>query len=442
VSAAGIGVPGASGLQSDHPRGFSALLVTQFFGAVNDNILKGVLAFAVAAGGIWSDALGPGGQGWVGLCLTLPFILFSGWGGQLADRISKGTLTVRLKAIEVLVLALSAWAFWQGFVWVALSTLLMMAVQSAFFGPAKYGMIPELVRERRLSGANGVMNLLTNFAIIAGTVAAGPIYDRYAPPPRALEPVDAAIEPNLLLPGAIMLLLALLGLAASVFIPRLGAASPMLRFDRNPFGTYIASLREMGRGPLIATSLAWAFFYLIGMLVLLILPDYRALLGITAESAAQLLGLVAIAIGVGSLLAGLVSGAKIRPALAPLGALGMAASMLALGLAPRDHTTVALLLLPLGLFAGFYIIPLQAMLQRLSPRERRGRFLGTANAISFLCSTLGSGLFLLCRRGGMEADRVFLVGAALALVAAVGVGAWWWLLGKRQVGTQLDPVSG
>jgi MFS family permease len=333
---------------------------------------------------------------------------------------------------------------------VALSTLLMMAVQSAFFGPAKYGMIPELVRGRRLSGANGVMNLLTNLAIIAGTVAAGPIYDRYAPPaaspeptsPAPLDPTVAASapEPQLLLPGAIMLLLALLGFAASLLIPRLRAALPTLHFDRNPFATYIASLREMGRGPLIATSLAWAFFYMIGMLVLLILPDYRDLLGITAESAAQLLGIVAIAIGVGSLLAGLVSGAKIRPALAPLGALGMAGSMLALGLAPRDHTTVALLLLPLGLFAGFYIIPLQAMLQRLSPKERRGRFLGTANAISFLCSTLGSGLFLLCRRGGMEADRVFLVGAALALLAAIGVGAWWWLIGKRQVGTQLDPT--
>lgn len=436
ATATGRGERNAHG---DHPRGYSALLATQFFGAANDNVLKGVLAFAVAAGGIWSDALGPGGQGWVGLCLTLPFILFSGWGGQLADRLSKRSLTVGLKAVEIAVIAMAAWAFWIGEVWLAVAAMVAMATQSAFFGPAKYGMIPELVRERRLSGANGLINLLTNLAIIAGTIAAGPLYDRYAPPPAAL---DAGVSPSKLLPGLAMLLLAALGLLASLPIPRLAAASPGLRFDWDPFGTYRRSLREMARGPLIAVSLAWSFFYLLGMLVLLILPDYRELLGVSAEAAARLLGLVAISIGVGSLLAGVLSGRRIRPALAPFGAAGMAASMLALGVAPRDHATVGLLLLPLGLAAGFYIVPLQAMLQRLSPQESRGRFLGTANAISFLCSTLGSGIFLLCRRGGMEADRIFLVAAALATIAAAGVGAWWWLVGRSQVGDRLDAGPG
>jgi sugar phosphate permease len=188
-------------------------------------------------------------------------------------------------------------------------------------------------------------------------------------------------------------------------------------------------------------SLAWSLFYLLGMLVLLILPDYRDLLGISAEATAQLLGLVAISIGVGSLLAGVLSGKRIRPVLVPFGAAGMAASMLALGLAPREHALVGLLLLPLGLAAGFYIIPLQAMLQRLSPQAQRGRFLGTANAVSFLFSTLGSGVFLLCRRSGLEADRIFLVAAALALVAAVGVGAWWRLVGRSQVGDRLDAAA-
>jgi MFS family permease len=426
----------AAAAASDHPRGFSALLVTQFFGAANDNVLKGVLAFAVAAGGVWSEALGPGGQGWVGLCLTVPFILFSGWGGQLADRLSKRSLTVGLKAVEVVVIAVAAWAFWIGEVWMAVAAMVLMATQSAFFGPAKYGMIPELVREQRLSGSNGVINLLTNLAIIAGTVAAGPIYDRYAPPPAS---IGAVASP--LLPGAAMLLLAVLGFLASLPIPRLAAASPSLRFEWNPFGTYWESLRQMAKGPLIAVSLAWSFFYLLGMLVLLILPDYRDLLGISAEATAQLLGLVAISIGVGSLLAGVLSGKRIRPVLVPFGAAGMAASMLALGLAPREHALVGLLLLPLGLAAGFYIIPLQAMLQRLSPQAQRGRFLGTANAVSFLFSTLGSGVFLLCRRSGLEADRIFLVAAALALVAAVGVGAWWRLVGRSQVGDRLDAAA-
>ncbi|MDA0974787.1 MAG: hypothetical protein O2927_02365, partial [Planctomycetota bacterium] len=137
---------------SSHPHsGFASLLVTQFFGAANDNILKGVLAFAVAAGGIWAASLGDGGQGWVGLCLTLPFIAFSGWGGQIADRTSKRDLTVGLKIAEVAVVAVAGAAFLLGSVWLAVFAMVLMATQSAFFGPVKYGMIPELVRGSRLS---------------------------------------------------------------------------------------------------------------------------------------------------------------------------------------------------------------------------------------------------------------------------------------------------
>ncbi|MGA1017336.1 MAG: MFS transporter [Phycisphaerales bacterium] len=419
---------------SSHPHsGFASLLVTQFFGAANDNILKGVLAFAVAAGGIWAASLGDGGQGWVGLCLTLPFIAFSGWGGQIADRTSKRDLTVGLKIAEVAVVAVAGAAFLLGSVWLAVFAMVLMATQSAFFGPVKYGMIPELVRGSRLSGANGTINLFTNLAIIAGTVAAGPIYDALAPPVEG-----RGVSGWAWLPGAVMVAVAVLGVVASLGLPRLRAATPELRFDWNPVGTYWRSLREMARGPLLATTLAWAFFYLIGMLVLLILPDYRELLGTSAAVAANLLGVVAIAIGVGSLLAGVLSGRRIRPVLSPLGGLGMAISMTVLAFAPRDAVTVGVLLLPLGLAAGFYIVPLQAMLQKLSPDERRGRFLGTANAISFVASSGGSLLFLACRRGGMPADRVFLVAAAASLVAAIGLGLWWWRVGRDQCAGRLS----
>lgn len=430
------------GVASDLPpkatrgrRGFVALLATQFLGAANDNVMKGVLGFAVAAGGVWSGALGPGGQGWVGLCLTLPFILFSGFGGALADRLSKRDLTVWLKVAEVAICLLAAWAFAAGLVWVAVLSMILMATQSAFFGPAKYGMIPELVRDERLSAANGTINLLTNLAIIVGTIAAGPVYDVFAPDGGAPPPGSSW------LPGIVMLALAAPGVATALAIPRLRAMAPGLVFEWNPFGTYWRSLREMRRGPLLAVTGAWSFFYLLGMLVLLILPDYRDLLGVSAAVAARLLGVVAISIGVGSVIAGLASGAVVRPGLAPFGALGMSLSMVALGLAPRDPITVGVLLVPLGISAGFYIVPLQAMLQRLSPEESRGRFLGTANAVSFVASSLASLLFLGCRHAGLDADRVFLVGALVALVAAAGVGAWWWTIGRRETAGRLGPAS-
>lgn len=420
---------------SIHPSGFSALIVTQFFGAANDNIMKGVLAFAVAAGGVWASSLGDGGQGWVGLCLTLPFIAFSGWAGQIADRTSKRDLTVGLKIAEVGVVAVAAAAFLLGSVWLAVFAMVLLATQSAFFGPAKYGMIPEVVRDARLSGANGTINLFTNLAIIAGTVAAGPIYDAFAPDS------DAARGGLAWLPGAALLAVAVLGVVASLGLPRLRAATPDLRFDWNPVGTYWRSLREMARGPLLAATFAWSFFYLIGMLVLLILPDYKDLLGTSAAVAANLLGVVAIAIGVGSLLAGVLSGRSIRPMLVPIGGLGMAISMTALAFAPRDAVTVGVLLLPLGLAAGFYIVPLQAMLQKLSPQECRGRFLGTANAISFVASSGGSVVFLVCRRSGLPADRVFLVAAGASLVAAIGIALWWWRVGRLQCEGRLSAAG-
>lgn len=415
---------------SIQPSGFSALLVTQFFGAANDNILKGVLGFAVASGGIWAASLGDGGQGWVGLCLTLPFILFSGWAGQIADRTSKRDLTVGLKIAEVAVVAVAGLAFLLGSVWLAVFAMVLMATQSAFFGPAKYGVIPELVREERLSGANGTINLFTNLAIIAGTIVAGPVYDAFAP--------AAGIEPGIAwLPGAAMVAVAVLGVVASLGLPRLRAATPELRFDWNPIGTYWRSLREMARGPLLAVTLAWSFFYLLGMLVLLILPDYKDLLGTSAAVAANLLGVVAIAIGVGSMIAGLASGSRVRPGLAPFGALGMAISMTLLAFAPRDPISVGVLLVPMGIAAGFYIVPLQTMLQKFSPEESRGRFLGTANAVSFVASSLASLVFLACRRSGLEADAVFLVAAGGAFIAAIGFGAWWFSIGKRQAAGRL-----
>jgi MFS family permease len=412
---------------SSHPHsGFASLLVTQFFGAANDNILKGVLGFAVAAGGIWSDSLGDGGQGWVGLCLTLPFILFSGWAGQIADRTSKRDLTVGLKVAEVAVVAVAGLALFVGSVGLAVFAMVLMATQSAFFGPAKYGVIPELVQPSRLSGANGTINLFTNLAIIAGMIVAGPVYDAYAP-------ADGAGSGAAWLPGAALIAVAIAGVVASLGIPKLPSASPGLRFDWNPIGTYWRSLREMARGPLLAVTLAWSFFYLLGMLVLLILPDYKDLLGTSAAVAANLLGVVAIAIGVGSMIAGLASGSRVRPGLAPFGALGMAISMVALAFAPRDAITVGLLLVPMGIAAGFYIVPLQTMLQKFSPDESRGRVLGTANAVSFVASSLASLVFLACRGpAGLSADKVFLVAAAGAFAAAVGFGWWWFAIGRRQ----------
>ena len=403
-------------------RSFISLVFTQFFGAVNDNLLKGVLTFAVASGGVWAGQLGKGGQSYVGLCLTVPFIVLSGFAGQLADRNSKSSITFLVKLAEIGIALVGLAAFLAGNLWLAMATMLLLAIQSAFFGPAKYGMIPELVGDASLSQANGTINMFTNIAVIVGTLLAGPIYSAFQPEPGA---PHAALT---WAPGAALIVVALVGFVCCLPLPKLRAMDPGVRLSWNLADTYWTALREMSRGPLLSVALAWSGFYLIGMLALLILPDYRELLGVTPTKASYLLGTLGISIGLGSVGAGLISGKHIEPRLIPVGAVGMTLFFALLGLLPVNYPVVAALLAGAGFFAGFYIVPLQSLLQHLSPADERGRFLGTANALSFVASSLGSLVFLVCRNTfSIPSNRVFLVCAALALI---GSGALLWRLRK------------
>ncbi|MDE0827062.1 MAG: MFS transporter [Akkermansiaceae bacterium] len=409
-------------------KGFFALMLTQFFGALNDNLLKGVLSFAVASGGIWASKLGEGGQAYVGLCLTVPFILLSGIAGQLADRNSKSRITTQVKVAEIAIAAIGFYGFLSGNIWVALGAMLLLAIQSAFFGPAKYGMIPELIADRHLSQANGSINMFTNLAAIGGTVIAGFIYGWYDPKPPIDDPTSVVSAAKLWAPGTAFLLVAALGLAASTLLPKLSAARPSLKVSLNILGPYVSALKEMSRSSLLLVALAWAFFYMVGMISILILPDYRDLLDISPEKASMLMAVLGVAIGIGSVSAGLISGKRIEPRLIPVGAVGMTVFFILLGSTPLSFGLAAALLTGAGIFAGLYIVPLQSLLQHLSPADERGRFLGTANGLSFVFSTTGSLLFLFLRKSqGMPSNRIFLVTGILSIL---GTGILLWRLRK------------
>ncbi|MCA9171444.1 MAG: MFS transporter [Planctomycetales bacterium] len=392
--------------------GYVSLLVAQFFGAANDNILKQCLIFMVTTG-IWHEQLGEGGQVVPALCLTIPFIVLSGYAGQVADRYSKQQVTRWIKLVEIPIAALAFVGFQQENLWLTLGALLLLSSQSAFFGPAKYGAIPELMAESHLSKANGFINMFTNLAIIAGSLLAGPISDLYLPE-------DPNQTPLRWVPGAAMVTVAILGYIACLAIPRLPAADPNLTYNYNPFATYWSSLKEMAASPLLTVALAWAGFYMIGMMALLIVPEYERILGISYAETSYLVGILGIAIAVGSVSAGMLSGEHIRPWFIPFGATGMTVCFGLLGLLAPEYKSVAALIFFAGVFAGFYIVPLQALMQALSPDNERGRFLGTANALSFCFTTGGSLLYwIVNNRFGMPPNRVHLVCATLALSGTV-----------------------
>jgi acyl-[acyl-carrier-protein]-phospholipid O-acyltransferase/long-chain-fatty-acid--[acyl-carrier-protein] ligase len=416
-------------------RGLLSLIVTQFFGAANDNVLKGVLIYMVIDGA-WAGRLGPGGQGIVSVCFTVPFIVLSGYAGQFADRNSKRYVSVLVKLAELPIAAVALAGFWIGDLWITLFALIALTCQSAYFGPAKYGMIPELVDSRELSRANGAINMMTNLAVIVGTLAAGQIADLYSPLP---DPGGAVADPVLWLPGAVMLIVAAAGLAAVLFLPPLEPGKRTLKYDLNPLATYIASLKDMARTPLLMVMLAWGYFYFLAGLALLIIPEYTVVLASYNVSRAEvsvLLGVMGVAIGLGSALAGLISGHAIRPRLVPIGAAGLSFFFFLLGAVPPSlpdlgptwrivFSSISGFIFGAGVFAGFYIIPLQALLQRLSPDDERGRLLGTANGVSFTFLLLSALLYWIIRPafgtapGPQHPEKIFLLCAVLMLAGAV-----------------------
>jgi len=110
--------------------GLAALTLTQFLGALNDNILKGVVMYMVIDGA-WAGMLGDGGQGYVSLCLTVPFLMISGFAGEVADRHSKRTISVWMKYAEVPIALVAAVGFRTDNLWITLSSLLALSAQSA-----------------------------------------------------------------------------------------------------------------------------------------------------------------------------------------------------------------------------------------------------------------------------------------------------------------------
>ncbi len=425
-------------------RGFLGLLLSQFFGAMNDNVLKGILTFMVIQGGIWAGNLGEGGQGIVGVCFTIPFIILSGYAGQIADRFSKRTVTMWVKIIEIPIVIVAGIGFWLGNLWVTLLALFALTCQSAFFGPAKYGMIPELVKDSDLSRANGTINMMTNIAVIVGTLISGFVSDAYFP--------QNGREGMIWLPLIALGLIAVAGLVAATFLDPLPPGDRNLKFDYNPFTTYIVTIREMFRTRLFMVMMAWGYFYLLAGIALFIVPEYKDVLRIDSAEASVLMGVLGVAIGIGCAVAGLISGHRIEPRLIPVGAAGLVIFFALLGWIPPwkpnldssllsvAFSNVSLLIFGAGFFAGFYIVPLQSLLQYLSPNDERGRFLGTANAVSFVFLTIAAVIYSLIRNWfGEHPQHMFYLSSLL--MAAGGAFFLWRLRGTGILigsGTEVD----
>jgi acyl-[acyl-carrier-protein]-phospholipid O-acyltransferase/long-chain-fatty-acid--[acyl-carrier-protein] ligase len=360
---------------SDAPRpwrlGFWSLIATQFQGAFNDNGLKFLILFLIIGTNMTPEEQ-ENKVLLVGALFALPFILFSMTGGYLADRFSKRIVTIGTKWFEIGVMIFAIAGFAVHSMPMSLAALFLASTQGALFGPSKYGLLPEILPENKLSWGNGVIELGTFLAAIAGTVVAGQLPILFGDRQQYS--------------GVFFLACSVVGLLTAFGISRVPAADPAKKFQANFLGDlWENSARIKQDRTLWLAVLGNTYFFLLGALLQFDIVFYgHDVLHVPSSKGSLLQAAIAIGIGLGSLAAGYLSGGKIEYGLIPLGAAGITTFGFLLSAPGLSFTTVLVFLALLGFFGGFFIVPISALLQHRPEEQHRGGVLASANLLSFV----------------------------------------------------------
>lgn len=386
-----------------HSRSFKALMVAQFIGAFNDNAFKiivSLLAIKMAA----SPEAASMFVSMIGLIFIVPFVIFSPYAGIIADRFPKRSIIIAMKAVEILNMLFAAWALSVGNIWFLCFVLFLLMIHSAFFSPAKYGILPEILKEEELSRGNGFIQMWTFVAVIAGTAVGG----------KLLEIFSAKVY----LTALVMAALSSVGFLVSFLIASQHVPSEKRTLRVNFLAEAGSALREIKKDSgLFLTMLALAYFsFLSAIFQMNILIYGTHALTLPGSQASLLLAAVLAGIASGGVLAGWLSEQKIELGLVPIGAAGISAFCVVLGFVPNGFFTVLLVLFFLGMSAGFYTVPLNAFYQRYSPKDRRGQYLAALNIISSVSVLLAAGfLGILAGKLGISSAGIFLVVGILSV---------------------------
>lgn len=388
-------------------RGFWSLIVTQFQNAFNDNALKYVVIYIIVALNFSKQQ-----RDWlilvVGAMFALPFIFFSMVGGNLADRYSKRSVVIGTKVMEVGVMLFAIASLALANLPMECAAVFLISTQSALFGPSKYGLLPELVPEKKLSWANGIIELGTFLGSIAAVTAAGFLAERY----HGREGMS----------GIVLLGCTAFGLATSFGISRVPAADPSKRIRWNPIGDLGVQMKTIFGDRV----LAWAvmgntyLFFLAALLQFTIIIYGHDILRVDERSISYLQAAVGIGIGIGSVAAGYLSGGKIEYGLIPLGAIGMTIFGALLYHPHQTMVSSATHLSLLGFFGGFFAVPINALIQHRPRPEDKGGVIAAANFWSFVGIFLAAGAyFLFSAWMHQSAAQIFFDGAVLTLIMTV-----------------------
>jgi len=409
-------------------RRFLPYFTVQALGAFNDNVFRqaiiGLLGVMAAAGTLDASTRGTYTQ-LAPAVFILPYFLFSSIAGQFAERTEKSRLIRITTAMEIAIMSLAAVGFLLQDMRVLLVALFATGVQSTLFGPVKYSILPSVLKPEELTGGNGLVEMGTSLAVLLGMLFGGLIF-------------TVAGEHGAQAAAVAVIALAILGNLLSRAIPSVPAAAPDLKVQWNPIPESIAILKLARKQVAVRNSiLGVSWFWFIGTVLTGNLPVYAEThLGGTQTLYVFALAVFSIGVGVGSLLCEKLSARTVEIGLVPLGAIGMSACIVHLAFAPAIAAQgldvsafmakpgawrVALDLAGIGLFSGFYVVPLFALIQSRTPRAELSRVIAgmnIQNAVFIVLAALGG--VALQQLLGWSIPQLFL---ALG-IASIVVAAW------------------
>ncbi|HNY45665.1 MAG TPA: MFS transporter, partial [Casimicrobium sp.] len=407
-------------------RRFAPFFWTQFLGAMNDNVFKNGMIIFMAFGGM--TLVGMDSNLLVnaaGAVFILPFVLFSAFAGQLADKYEKTRVIRGVKIFEIVVMALAAFGFVTANLGVLFMSLFLMGLHSTLFGPVKYAIMPQSLASDELVGGNALVESGTFVAILVGTIAGGVLV--------ALKPSGPTVV------AVATMVLAIIGYLVSSAIPAAPATDPSLKLNWNPFTETAANLRLAAKNIVVWRSMlgiSWLWFY--GAMLLNQFANMsKDVLGGNEQVATLLLAVFAVGVAVGSLMCERLSGKKVEIGLVPFGSIGMSVFAIDLyfatkGLHPvgqsgalefiskHEHWRVVFDLFMLSVSGGLYSVPLYALIQERSEPSHRSRIIAANNILNAIFMVASAVLaIVLIKFAGFNVPLLILtIGILNALIAA------------------------
>lgn len=406
-------------------RRFAPFFWTQFLGAFNDNVFKTALLTILTYDALsWTNLnvgllnnLIPG-------LFILPFVLFSATSGQLADKYEKAGLARKVKLLEIAIMLLAAWGWLSHNLWILVAGIAGMGLHSTLFGPVKYAYLPQHLSKDELVGGNGLIEMGTFVGILAGEILG------------AMLVVHQGWGIQLVAGGTIVI--AIMGYFASLGIPDSPAPAPELAVNWNPATETVRNLSFSKQNrPVFLSLLGNSWFWFYGAIILAQFPVFaKDYLRGDHSVFVLLLTVFSFGIGAGSLLCERLSGHKVEIGLVPFGAIGL--SLFGLDLyfsstAYQAHIAVTAMsfiqqigawrilldIVLLGLFGGFYIVPLFALIQTRCDPKHLSRTIAGMNILNALFMVAAALAAMLMLKSGFTIPQIFLTTALLNIVVAL-----------------------